>query len=39
MDLVAVPIGAFEDDKVKRVLALPRTHEPLYLVPVGHPAR
>jgi len=39
MDLAAVPIGAFEDDKVKRVLALPRTHEPLYLVPVGHPAR
>lgn len=39
MDLAAAPIGAFEDDEVKRVLALPRTHQPLYLVPVGHPAR
>ena len=39
MDLAAVPIGAFEDGEVKRVLGLPRTHQPLYLVPVGHPAR
>lgn len=39
MDLAAVPIGAFEDAEVKRVLALPRAHQPLYLVPVGHPVR
>jgi SagB-type dehydrogenase family enzyme len=39
LDLVAVPIGAFEDDKVARALVLPRTHRPLYLVPLGHPAR
>ena len=35
MDLVAVPIGAFDDDAVATVLALPRGHEPRYLVPVG----
>jgi SagB-type dehydrogenase family enzyme len=39
LDVAAVPIGAFEDDEVRQVLALPRTHRPLYLVPVGRPAR
>lgn len=39
LDLAAVPIGAFEDDEVSRVLGLPRAHRPLYLVPVGYPAR
>lgn len=39
LDLAAVPIGAFQDDEVRHVLALPRTHRPLYLVPVGRPAR
>lgn len=39
LGLVAVPIGAFQDDDVEQVLALPSTHRPLYLVPVGHPAR
>lgn len=37
LDLVAVTIGAFEDDIVKQALALPSDQEPLYLIPVGHP--
>jgi len=37
LGLGAVPIGAFYDEKVQEVLALPRDHEPLYLIPVGHP--
>jgi SagB-type dehydrogenase family enzyme len=35
LGLGAVPIGAFYDDKVSRVLNLPEDHEPLYLIPVG----
>jgi SagB-type dehydrogenase family enzyme len=38
LDLVAVPIGAFDDEAVADVLALPAGHEPRYLLPVGHPA-
>jgi SagB-type dehydrogenase family enzyme len=37
LDLGAVPIGAFQDDKVKEVLSLPPNQQPLYLIPVGHP--
>ena len=37
LDLAAVPIGAFDDDAVTRVLALPAGHAPRYLIPVGHP--
>lgn len=37
MDLVAVPIGAFDDDSVARILALPRGHSARYLLPVGRP--
>jgi SagB-type dehydrogenase family enzyme len=37
LDLAAVPIGAFQDDQVKQVLSLPADHQPLYLIPVGHP--
>ena len=37
LDLGAVPIGAFIDDKVTEVLSLPADHQPLYLIPVGHP--
>lgn len=37
LDLGAVPIGAFEDDKVKTALSLPNDQQPLYLIPVGHP--
>lgn len=37
LDLAAVPIGAFDDDAVARVLNLPAGTEPRYLLPVGHP--
>ncbi len=39
LHLGAVPIGAFYDDQVQAVLSLPPDHEPLYLIPVGHPQR
>jgi SagB-type dehydrogenase family enzyme len=32
----AVPVGAFYDDDVRKVLRLPSDHEPLYLIPLGH---
>ena len=38
LGLVGVPVGAFDDAEVSRVLALPADHEPLYLLPVGFPA-
>ena len=31
----AVTVGAFEDDEVKRVVALPDSHDPIYMMPVG----
>jgi SagB-type dehydrogenase family enzyme len=37
LDLVAVPIGAFDDDAVAETLTLPHGHEPRYLLPVGRP--
>jgi len=37
LDLGGVPIGAFDDAGVQRVLGLPADHEPLYVIPVGHP--
>ena len=37
LNLGAVPIGAFEDNRVQQVLALPSDQQPLYLIPVGHP--
>lgn len=37
LGLAAVPIGAFDDAAVRRVLELPTGEEPLYLIPVGHP--
>lgn len=37
LGLGAVPIGAFEDSRVQEVLGLPADHEPLYLIPIGHP--
>lgn len=39
LDLASVPVGAFDDAAVKRVLALPGKEEPMYLIPVGHPGR
>jgi SagB-type dehydrogenase family enzyme len=35
LDLKSVVIGAFEDEAVRRIAALPPEEEPLYLVPVG----
>jgi len=37
LDLGTVPIGAFYDDQVQAGLSLPPDHEPLYIIPVGHP--
>jgi SagB-type dehydrogenase family enzyme len=39
LHLGAVPIGAFYDDQVQAALSLPPEHEPLYLIPVGHPQK
>ena len=39
LHLGAVPIGAFYDDQVQAALSLPPDHEPLYLIPVGHPQK
>lgn len=36
LNLGAVTIGAFDDDKVKQVLALPAGEQPLYVIPIGH---
>lgn len=38
LGLGAVPVGAFRDDDLARVLGLPGEERPLYLIPVGHPA-
>jgi SagB-type dehydrogenase family enzyme len=38
LDLGAVPIGAFKDNEVARVLQLPTDSDPLYLIAVGRPA-
>lgn len=38
LGLASVPIGAFDDEAVRKALRLPPSHRPLYLVPVGHPA-
>jgi SagB-type dehydrogenase family enzyme len=37
LDLGGVPIGAFVDAQVSLALELPVDHEPLYLIPIGHP--
>ncbi|MGD9030241.1 MAG: nitroreductase family protein, partial [Anaerolineae bacterium] len=38
LGLVSVSVGAFDDDAVRQVLVLPAREEPMYLIPVGHPA-
>lgn len=37
LGLGAVPVGAFHDEDVQQVLALPDDQAPLYLIPVGAP--
>ena len=37
LGLGAVPIGAFYDEGIQNTLGLPSDHQPLYLIPVGHP--
>jgi SagB-type dehydrogenase family enzyme len=37
LGLGGLPIGAFNDREVERVLSLPADQKPLYLIPVGHP--
>jgi SagB-type dehydrogenase family enzyme len=36
LGLGSVPIGAFEDNKVKNTLNLPDKIEPLYIIPIGY---
>ncbi len=38
LGLASTPVGAFDDADVVRVAGLPADHQPLYVVPVGHPA-
>ena len=35
LGLATVAIGAFDDDKVAKVLNLPEVHKPLYVMPIG----
>lgn len=39
LGLGSVPVGAFDDAKVKAALKLPEGCEPLYIIPVGWPAK
>ncbi len=36
LGLGSVPMGAFEDEQVARVLSLPEDHQPVYVIAVGH---
>jgi SagB-type dehydrogenase family enzyme len=36
LGLASVPIGAFTDDEVKKILGLPRDTDPIYIIPVGY---
>lgn len=37
LGLGSVPVGAFRDERVQRVLSLPQDHQPVYILPIGHP--
>jgi len=39
MGLASVPVGAFDDAAVAEVLGLPSEEKPIYIIPVGRPAR
>jgi len=36
LGLDSVPVGAFDDDAVAKLLALPKDTRPLYVLPVGY---
>lgn len=36
LGLGSVPIGAFDDRDVQRILQLPKDYVPLYIIPIGH---
>ena len=36
LGLDSVPIGAFNDDVISKLLQLPDNEAPLYIIPVGH---
>ena len=36
LGLASVPIGAFTDSEVKKILGLPRDTDPIYIVPIGY---
>jgi SagB-type dehydrogenase family enzyme len=38
LGLKAGIVGAFRENKVIEIMNLPRTHEPLLIMPIGHPA-
>ena len=37
LGLVSVPVGAFQDEGIKRILELPKKIEPLYIIPIAYP--
>jgi SagB-type dehydrogenase family enzyme len=37
LGLVSVPIGAFQDEAVKKVMKLPANIDPLYIIPISYP--
>lgn len=39
LELASVPIGAFNNAELKRAFNLPEDHEPLYIIPIGYPAK
>jgi len=39
LGLASVPVGAFSDDAVSKVLNLPAREKPIYIIPVGHEER
>jgi len=39
LHLGAVPVGAFDDRAVHSLMPIPADHEPLYLLPIGHPLK
>lgn len=36
LGLASVPVGAFYDEEVKKILNLPQNIDPVYIIPVGH---